>query len=71
MWTKDNALSLAIAKLGNKKFRLYYASDVVVYTEHVPSYVSLFKQRYRWKLGSLQALFAHKSLFFQRQQRQH
>lgn len=64
MWTEDIALSLAIAKLGNKKFRLYYASDVVIYTEPVLTYKSLFRQRYRWKLGSLQALFANKSLFF-------
>lgn len=64
MWTEDIALSLAIAKLGNKKFRLYYASDVVVFTEPVPTYKSLFNQRYRWKLGSLQALFSHRSLFF-------
>ncbi len=64
MWTEDIALSLSIAKLGNKQFRLYYASNVIVYTEPVPSYKSLFRQRYRWKLGSLQALFAHKQLFF-------
>lgn len=64
MWTEDIALSLAIAELGNKQFRLKYASDVLVHTEPVPSYKSLFKQRYRWKLGSLQALFAHKGLFF-------
>jgi biofilm PGA synthesis N-glycosyltransferase PgaC len=64
MWTEDIALSLAIAKLGNKQFRLFYASNVLVFTEPVPSYRSLFLQRYRWKLGSLQALFEHKQLFF-------
>lgn len=64
MLTEDIALSLGIAGLGNKEFRLVYASDVLVYTEPVPTYFGLFKQRYRWKLGSLQALFANKKLFF-------
>lgn len=66
MRTEDVALSLAIASLGNKKFKLYYGSDVVVYTEPAPTYIGLFKQRYNWKLGNLQALFAHKGLFFSR-----
>jgi poly-beta-1,6-N-acetyl-D-glucosamine synthase len=66
MWTEDIALSLSIAQLGNKAFRLYYASDVEIYTEPVPTYLGLFRQRYRWKLGSLQALFAHRDLFFKR-----
>lgn len=66
MLTEDIDLSLAIAKLGNKKFRLSYGSDVIIYTEPVPSYRGLFKQRYRWKLGSLQAIFAHRQLIFAR-----
>ena len=66
MLTEDISLSLSIASLGNKEYRLHYASDVSVYTEHVPDYSGLFKQRYRWKLGSLQALFAHKFLIFSR-----
>lgn len=70
MLTEDIALSLSIAKLGNKKFLLRYASDVIVHTEPVTTYKGLFQQRYRWKLGSLQALFAHKSLIFTSDRRQ-
>lgn len=64
--TEDIDLSLRIAAKGNRRYLLKYASDVVVMTEHVPSYIGLFRQRFRWKLGSLQALFASKHLFFSR-----
>jgi cellulose synthase/poly-beta-1,6-N-acetylglucosamine synthase-like glycosyltransferase len=65
MQTEDIELSLRIARvLGSKKHRLVYASDVVVHTEPVPSYKSLFKQRYRWKFGSLQAIWSHRRLLF-------
>lgn len=66
MLTEDIDLSLRIALKGNKKYLLKYASDVIVMTEHVPTYRGLFRQRFRWKLGSLQALFASKALFFSR-----
>lgn len=66
MLTEDIALSLSIADLGNIVHKLKFGSDVVVYTEPVLTYNGLFKQRYRWKLGSLQALFHHKRLFFAR-----
>lgn len=62
--TEDIDLSLRIATLGNKEFVLKYASDYAVITEHVPTYKGLFSQRYRWKLGSLQALFASRRIFF-------
>lgn len=66
MLTEDIAMSLKIASQGNREYLLQYASDVIVFTEPVPTYWGLFKQRYRWKLGSLQAIFAHKSLMFKR-----
>ncbi len=66
MLTEDIALSLSIASSGNKHHKLHYASDVEVLTAHVPNYVGLYKQRFRWKLGSLQALYAHRGLFFSR-----
>lgn len=69
MLTEDIDLSLRIASKGNRKYLLKYASDVVVMTEHVPTYRGLFRQRFRWKLGSLQALFASKQLFFSRDAR--
>lgn len=62
MLTEDIDLSLRIAADGNKQHVLRYGSDVVVMTEHVPTYTGLFRQRFRWKLGMLQALFASKHL---------
>jgi cellulose synthase/poly-beta-1,6-N-acetylglucosamine synthase-like glycosyltransferase len=65
MKTEDIEMSLRIVNvLGNKKVGLKYAGDVMITTEPVPSYKSLYRQRYRWKFGSLQALFKHRQLFF-------
>lgn len=65
MKTEDIEMSLRIARLiGNNRAGLKYASDVVIHTEPVPSYKSLFKQRFRWKFGSLQAMYKHRRLFF-------
>ena len=64
MLTEDIAMSLRIAHLGNKEFKLYYASDVAVFTEPVADLRGLFRQRYRWKLGSLQALFKYRDIIF-------
>jgi len=64
--TEDIDLSLRIALSGNKQNIMQYGSDVVVMTEHVPTYKSLFNQRFRWKLGSLQALYTSKQLFWSR-----
>lgn len=61
--TEDIALSLSIAALGNKNHRLVYAADVVAMTEGVQTLKALMRQRYRWKLGSLQSLLKHRSLF--------
>ncbi len=64
MKTEDIELSMRMTKKLGKAGGLKYASDYVIYTEPVPTYKSLFKQRYRWKYGSLQAQFFNKSLFF-------
>jgi cellulose synthase/poly-beta-1,6-N-acetylglucosamine synthase-like glycosyltransferase len=61
--TEDIGLSLKlIAKRGNKKSRVVYAPNVVAYTEGVQSFKALFKQRLRWKMGSIQNLIKHRSL---------
>lgn len=60
--TEDIALSLKVASLGNKSFKLVYGADVVAMTEGVQTFKSLLRQRYRWKLGSLQGLFKYRSL---------
>lgn len=62
--TEDIALSLKIASRGNKAYKLIYAADVVAMTEGVSNFKALLRQRYRWKLGSLQSLVKYHSLFF-------
>lgn len=61
--TEDIALSTKIASKGNKAYRLVYGADVVASTEGVQTYKALVKQRYRWKLGTLQVLFKYRYLF--------
>lgn len=61
--TEDIGLSLKmIAAKGNKKFHIVFASDVVAFTESVQTYKALFRQRYRWKMGSLQNLIKYRHL---------
>ena len=61
--TEDIGLSLKmIAANGNKQSRIFYAANVVAYTEGVQSFKALFKQRLRWKMGSLQNLVKHRQL---------
>ena len=64
MMTEDIALSLKVAKKGNKTHRLKYAADVITYTEAVPDLTGLYRQRYRWKFGAMQALSAHREMIF-------
>jgi cellulose synthase/poly-beta-1,6-N-acetylglucosamine synthase-like glycosyltransferase len=60
--TEDISLSMKIVALGNKAHRLVYAADVMAMTEPVESLRALFRQRYRWKYGSLQNLYKHSDL---------
>lgn len=62
--TEDIGLSMKIAASGNRKHRLVYASDVVASTEGVQTFKSLLKQRYRWKLGTLQVLYKYRWMLF-------
>lgn len=62
MKTEDIELSMRMTRILGKKHLLVYASDYLVYTDPVPSYKALFRQRYRWKFGSLQAIFANRQL---------
>ncbi len=63
--TEDIGLSLkAVASQGNRHNRIVYAADVLASTEGVQTYRALLKQRYRWKLGSLQNLFKYRHLFY-------
>jgi cellulose synthase/poly-beta-1,6-N-acetylglucosamine synthase-like glycosyltransferase len=62
--TEDIGLSMKVVALGNRDNRIVYASDVVAMAEGAHSFKALLKQRYRWKMGSLQNLLIHVRLLF-------
>lgn len=65
--TEDIDLTLKlINQHGNSKYRVHYAADCVAYTEHVMSFKSLIRQRYRWKYGRFQTLLKNRKMFFSR-----
>jgi cellulose synthase/poly-beta-1,6-N-acetylglucosamine synthase-like glycosyltransferase len=65
--TEDIDLTMKIlARKGNRKHRVVYAADAITYTEAVPSFTSLIRQRYRWKFGRLQSFYKYRRLFFSR-----
>ncbi len=63
--TEDIDLTVKlIREYGNKKYKIHYAADSVAYTEHVLSFKSLVRQRFRWKYGRMQTLLKNQALFF-------
>lgn len=60
--TEDIGLSLKIVAQGNRENRIIYASNVLAMTESVQTFKGLLRQRYRWKLGSLQNLIKYRNL---------
>jgi biofilm PGA synthesis N-glycosyltransferase PgaC len=61
--TEDIGLSLKLVAMhGNRKLRIVYGVDVVAMTEGVQTFRALFRQRYRWKMGSLQNLIKYRYL---------
>lgn len=60
--TEDIGLSMKVVALGNREHVIVYAADVVAMTEGAHSFRALLKQRYRWKMGSLQNLLRHARL---------
>lgn len=64
--TEDIGLSLKVISQGNQDQRVVYAADVAAMTEGVGSFPDLLRQRYRWKLGSLQNLMKYRALFMSR-----
>ena len=68
--TEDIDLTLKIlAHKGNRTQRLAYAHDAITFTEAVPSFRSLVRQRYRWKYGRLQTFYKNYRLFFSREKK--
>lgn len=65
--TEDIDLTVKlIREYGNRKFHIAYAADALAFTEHVLSFKSLVKQRFRWKYGRMQTLLKNQQLFFHR-----
>jgi biofilm PGA synthesis N-glycosyltransferase PgaC len=60
--TEDIGLSMKIVSGGNRNQQLVYAADVVASTEGVQTLKGLLKQRYRWKMGSLQNLIKYNDM---------
>lgn len=51
-------------KLLRKKHKVAFSHNAVIYTEGVPTFRQLIKQRYRWKFGHTQVFWKHKDIFF-------
>ncbi|HYG83862.1 MAG TPA: glycosyltransferase [Verrucomicrobiae bacterium] len=63
--TEDIDVTLKlIRQFGNRYYRINYAADAIAFTEHVLSFRSLIRQRFRWKYGRMQSLFKNSQLFF-------
>lgn len=63
--TEDIDLTVKIIReFGNKYYKIHYAADCLTYTEHVLTFKSLIKQRFRWKYGRFQTLLKNKPMFF-------
>ena len=61
--TEDIDLSMKIIKNGKQNW-IVFGNDVIVHTQGPTTFMDLFKQRYRWKLGWLQTILKNKSLIF-------
>jgi cellulose synthase/poly-beta-1,6-N-acetylglucosamine synthase-like glycosyltransferase len=54
---EDTDLTMAIVRAG---WRVVYAPDALAYTEAPSSLRGLWRQRYRWSYGTLQAMWKHR-----------
>jgi cellulose synthase/poly-beta-1,6-N-acetylglucosamine synthase-like glycosyltransferase/peptidoglycan/xylan/chitin deacetylase (PgdA/CDA1 family) len=64
---EDTDLTLAIGRLGHK---VVYAEDARAYTEAPSTMSGLWRQRYRWSFGTMQAVWKHKGALVSRDPRQ-
>jgi cellulose synthase/poly-beta-1,6-N-acetylglucosamine synthase-like glycosyltransferase/peptidoglycan/xylan/chitin deacetylase (PgdA/CDA1 family) len=64
---EDTDLTLAIGRTGR---RVVYAEDARAWTEAPSSLTALWRQRYRWSFGTMQAVFKHRGAVFSRDPRQ-
>ena len=64
---EDTDLTLAIGRTGR---RVVYAENARAWTEAPSSLAALWRQRYRWSFGTMQAVFKHKGALVSRDPRQ-
>jgi cellulose synthase/poly-beta-1,6-N-acetylglucosamine synthase-like glycosyltransferase/peptidoglycan/xylan/chitin deacetylase (PgdA/CDA1 family) len=64
---EDTDLTLAIGRTGR---RVVYAEDARAWTEAPSSLTALWRQRYRWSFGTMQAVFKHRRAAVSRDPRQ-
>jgi cellulose synthase/poly-beta-1,6-N-acetylglucosamine synthase-like glycosyltransferase len=64
---EDTDLTLSIGRLGH---RVVYAEDAVAWTEAPSTLSGLWRQRYRWSFGTMQAVWKHKRAIISRDPRQ-
>lgn len=60
---EDTDLTLAVGRAG---WRVVYAPDARAWTEAPASLGSLWRQRYRWSFGTMQAVFKHRGAILSR-----
>ncbi len=60
---EDTDLTMAICRAG---FRVLYAPEAVAWTEAPTNLTGLWRQRYRWCYGTLQAMWKHRAAVLQR-----
>jgi cellulose synthase/poly-beta-1,6-N-acetylglucosamine synthase-like glycosyltransferase len=64
---EDTDLTLAIGRAGR---RIVYAEDARAWTEAPSTLTALWRQRYRWSFGTMQAVFKHRGAIISRDPRQ-
>src|SRR5205807_1054381 len=64
---EDTDLTLAIGRTGR---RVLYAADARAWTEAPSTVGALWRQRYRWSFGTMQAVFKHRGAVLSRDPRQ-
>ena len=63
---EDTDLTLALGRTGN---RVMYAPDAYAWTEAPATFSGLWRQRYRWSFGTMQAVWKHRGAIFSRNPR--
>jgi cellulose synthase/poly-beta-1,6-N-acetylglucosamine synthase-like glycosyltransferase/peptidoglycan/xylan/chitin deacetylase (PgdA/CDA1 family) len=64
---EDTDLTLSIGRLGH---RVVYAEDALAWTEAPSTISGLWRQRYRWSFGTVQAVWKHKGAMLSRDPRE-